>query len=228
MHAEQQAQIDNLTLDVRNLTSEQRQAESWRTEQSELNRRLMTDTQASRRASEKASEAAIKSVTIIERMDKKWDRRHEELSGRVAVLEDKVDTLGPPPAMSPPAAPPPRQPSHPIIPSVLPDLLDMDDLSEKTKTDLLAADKEGVLSAFLNERELTSKLRADVAAMQARLDERQRHSDRAREDAELTRLDRKDNSLLRLHWGKLLLGTVATIIVSGGGALAIFEQFLRH
>jgi len=227
---EQQAALDNLTTDVRLIAADQRAASDWRTQQAEMNRRLMTETQASRRASEKSADAAVKAVELVEKMDVKWDRKHEEIVGRVATLEDKFEEIvgGPPPATGAPAGPPPR---HPSVPRIMPELLAADTLSEDTKVNLMAADRNGVLEAFMRERETTSQLRADVAAMQARLDEKQRHSDRARseeaQNAKLVLAHNAQKAKFKLEGGKLVVALVSTLVGSVGGVLGILELLRR-
>lgn len=221
LHAEQQAQLDNLTTDVRLLAADQRAASDWRTQQAEMNRRLMTETQAARRASEKSAEAAVKAVDLVTKMDAKWDRKHEEIVGRVATLEDKVEEIigGPPPALggSAPASPP--SPRHSSIPSILPDLIDADGMSDTTKTDLLASDKDGALAFAIKERKTVVELTAKVAALEATVAERDRQSQRVRQD-------RKDDNMLRLHWGKLVIGAIVTLIAGlVGGGIVSKEMF---
>jgi len=210
LHAEQQAAIDNLTNDVRNLSAEQRRADTMISRQDEMNGRIISELSTTRSAAVKASEAAVSAVTIVKQLDAKWDRKHEEIVGRVALLEDKAGDGGPPPA----------------VPSVRASLPSYDEglLSENTQTNLIAGDKEVVFSAFLRERETTAQLRADVAAMQARLDEKQRQSDRARQEAtnaqQQTLQQTQQKRAWTFGWGKLIITAIVSVMLGGGGTFA--------
>jgi hypothetical protein len=179
---------------------DQRKNDQSRERQEETNGRILGELSTTRQAAIKASEAAVKAVTIVEQLDKKWDRKHEELAGRVALLENDDDGGG--------GSEPPR--------SVLPSY-DDDMFSEATQNDVLAsADKNGVLAAFIQERRTTSTLNAKVAALEATIRERDRQSDRVRAE---TRQQRG----WRFAWWKLVLGAVVTLAGGAGGAVALLN-----
>lgn len=209
------ARAGNTEESVQMLAAQQRRFATWSEKQDEMNGKVLMELAAGKKASEKSADLSLRVLKTVQDMDAKWDRKHEALTGRVASLEQRADDA------NPPAAPPiaTRAPTG-SVPSIMPSLLDVgDEMSEPTKTDLLASDKDGVLAFAIKERKTVVELTAKVSALEATLAERDRQSQRVRQD-------RKDDNMLRLHWGKLVIGAIVTLIAGlVGGGIVSKEMF---
>ncbi len=210
------ARTANVEESVQMLAAQQRRFATWSEKQDEMNGKVLMELAAGKKASEKSADLSLRVLKTVQDMDAKWDRKHEALTGRVASLEQSRDD------MTPPAAPPiaTRSPSG-SIPSIVPVLADVgdDEMSENTKANLLASDKDGAMAFAIKERKTVVELTAKVSALEATLAERDRQSQRVRQD-------RKDDSMLRLHWGKLVIGAIVTLIAGlVGGGIVSKEMF---